>query len=103
MMDKICQFINNDFADPGEALRGLFTVAGGSIDLPAAAPGQYVRVIGSRFNDKAPPNADSIDITRTDYKDGSFVQYDRKKHEMRIKCVVKIFIDGKEIHLNEES
>ncbi len=51
MMDRICQFINNDFADPGEALRGLFTVAGGSIDLPAAAPGQYVRVIGSRFND----------------------------------------------------
>lgn len=60
-------------------------------------------VIGSRFNDKAPPNANSIDITRTDYKDGSFIQYDRKKNELRIKCVGKIFIDGEEIHLNEGS
>lgn len=59
-------------------------------------------VIGSRFNDKASPNASSIDITRTDYKDGSFIQYDRAKHELRINCVGKIFINGTEIHLNEE-
>ena len=58
-------------------------------------------VIGSRFNDKAPPNANSIDLVRTDYKDGSFVEYNRARHEMRIKCVGKLYIDAKEIRLNE--
>lgn len=57
-------------------------------------------VIGSRFNDKAPPNANSIDITRTDYKDGSFIEYNREEHTLRIKCIGEIYIDGTKIYLN---
>lgn len=57
-------------------------------------------VIGSRFHDKSEPNADNQDVTRIDFKDGSFMQYDRAKHEMRIKCVGNIYINGKNIYLN---
>lgn len=58
-------------------------------------------VIGSRFHDKSTPNANKQDITRIDFKDGTFLQYDRSKHELRVKCVGNIYINGKNIYLNE--
>lgn len=58
-------------------------------------------IIGSRYHDKSKPAANSQDIARIDFADGTFLQYDRKKHELRIKCEGKIFIDGAEIRLNE--
>ena len=58
-------------------------------------------IIGSRFHDKSTPNANKQDITRIDFKDGTFMQYDRAKHELRIKCVGNIYINGKNIYLNE--
>lgn len=42
-------------------------------------------IIGSRFHDNAPPNADSIDKTRLDFKDKTSIEYDRKKNTMSIK------------------
>lgn len=58
-------------------------------------------VIGSRYHDHSPPKVTSQDKARIDFKDGTFIEYDRAKHELRIKCVGKIFIDGTEIRLNE--
>lgn len=58
-------------------------------------------IIGSRFHDKSQPVESSQDISRLDFGDGTFIRYDRKTHELKIKCVGKIFIDGKEIHLND--
>lgn len=57
-------------------------------------------VVGSRFHDKCEPPEKNQDVSMVKFGDGSFIKYDRAKHEMRIKCVGKIYIDGKEIHLN---
>ena len=57
-------------------------------------------VIGSRFHDKIPPNAKSQDITRMDFKDGTFIQYDRRRHELLINCVGVVRINGEQIYLN---
>lgn len=43
-------------------------------------------IIGSRFHDKSLPNAKSQDITKIDFKDGTSIEYDRKKHSMKIQC-----------------
>lgn len=51
-------------------------------------------IIGSRFHDKAKPNANSIDKTRIDFADNSYVEYDRKSHTLKIKCSGKIIIDA---------
>lgn len=58
-------------------------------------------IIGSRFHDNSPPNANRQDISRIDFKDGTFIEYDRSKHELRIECVGEIFIKGKNIYLND--
>lgn len=58
-------------------------------------------IIGSRFHDKSTPNANSQDIAQIDFKDGTFMQYDRAKHELRVECVGNIYINGKNIYLNE--
>lgn len=51
-------------------------------------------IIGSRFHDKSTPNADSIDKTRMDFGDGTFIEYDRSTHELKIKCAGKITIEA---------
>ena len=51
-------------------------------------------IIGSRFNDKSVPNANSQDVTRLDFADKTFIEYDRKKHELRLKCKGKIIIEA---------
>lgn len=57
-------------------------------------------IIGSRFHDKIPPNASKQDITRMDFKDGTYIQYDRARHELQINCKGIIRINGKQIYLN---
>lgn len=58
-------------------------------------------IIGSRYHEHVKPPANSQDVTRTEFADGTFLQYDRSKHELRIECVGKIIINGSEIRLNE--
>lgn len=58
-------------------------------------------IIGSRFHAKSTPNADDQDITRTDFKDGTWIQYNRRTHELRIECVGNVVINAKNIYLNE--
>ena len=53
-------------------------------------------VIGSRFNDKSKPNANSQDVMRMDFNDDTFVEYNRKSHEMKIGCAGKVFIEAKD-------
>ena len=52
-------------------------------------------VIGSRFNDKSKPNANSQDVMRMDFNDDTFVEYNRKSHEMTINCAGKITFKSK--------
>lgn len=49
MLEQICAFIHNYFV--GGVYSGTFTVTGGVLELPHLVPGQYFRVVGSRFND----------------------------------------------------
>lgn len=58
-------------------------------------------VIGSRYHDKNLPPADSIDISRIRFDDGTTISYDRSKHELSINCVGKILINGSEVRINE--
>ena len=51
-------------------------------------------IIGSRFNDKSKPNANSQDVTRIDFADGSFVEYNRQSHELKLKSTGKITIEA---------
>ncbi|MBO4779891.1 MAG: phage baseplate assembly protein V [Selenomonadaceae bacterium] len=57
-------------------------------------------IIGSRFHDNSPPNANSQDKTRIDFADGTFIEYDRASHELNISCVGEIKIKGEKIYLN---
>lgn len=57
-------------------------------------------IIGARYDDKNPPAVNSQDITRMDFKDGTFIQFDRAKSELRIECKGDIIINGKRIFLN---
>ena len=53
-------------------------------------------VIGSRFNDKSKPNANSQDVMRMDFNDDTYVEYNRKKHELKIGCSGKVVIEAKD-------
>lgn len=58
-------------------------------------------VVGSLFNEKDKPNAKKQEITRTDFSDGTFIEYDLKSHTLKIECAGNIYIKGKKIYLNE--
>lgn len=58
-------------------------------------------VIGSRYHDKNEPPADSIDISRIRFADGTEITYDRASHVLSIDCVGKILINGSEVRINE--
>ena len=51
-------------------------------------------IIGSRFNDKSKPNANSQDVTRLDFKDGTFIEYNRDSHKMHVSCKGEIFAEA---------
>ena len=58
-------------------------------------------ILGSFFHDKSAPPVDNQDISMLKFEDGTKIFYDRRKHELRVECVGKIFINGSEVHLNE--
>lgn len=58
-------------------------------------------VIGSRYHDKNEPPAQDIDISKILFDDGTWIQYDRAKHELRIECVGNVVINAENIYLNE--
>ena len=49
MLEQICAFIHNFFYY--SRWSGVFTIEDGTIDLPKLMRGQYVRILGRRFND----------------------------------------------------
>lgn len=49
MLGDLCKELNNWFAK--EKQFGKFTIAGGSLNVSGAQEGQYIRIIGSVFND----------------------------------------------------
>lgn len=53
MLTELCHELNNYFLkDKGEDIHlGVYTIDGGSIDLPFIQEGQYFRIVGSVFND----------------------------------------------------
>lgn len=53
------------------------------VAAPSGELGNAV-VIGSLFQDSSPEPADSGDVTRTVYQDGTVVEYDRASHAMKI-------------------
>lgn len=57
-------------------------------------------VIGARYDDKVPPKVNSIDKTRMDFKDGSFIEFDRSTGDLRIECKGNIYLNGSKIYLN---
>ena len=57
-------------------------------------------VIGARYDDKVQPKVNSIDKTRIDFKDGSFIEFDRSTGDLKIECKGNIYINGKNIYLN---
>lgn len=58
-------------------------------------------VIGSRYHDKNEPPAQDIDISKILFDDGTWIQYDRAKHELRIEVVGNVVINAENIYLNE--
>lgn len=58
-------------------------------------------IIGSFYNDKNPPPAQSQDISLIKFSDGTEIKYDRLKHELSVNCVGNVKINGKRIDLNE--
>lgn len=60
--------------EPGEQV--LLVAPGG--DLNQAV------VVGSLYRDAYPPPADSADISRTEWKDGAALAYDRQMHHWRL-------------------
>ena len=57
-------------------------------------------IIGARYHDKATTKVSSQDVSRMDFADGTYIQYDRKRHELRIECAGNVVINGKKIFLN---
>ena len=57
-------------------------------------------IIGSIHNDKFPPKANSQDIFRLDFSDGSFFIFDRASGNLDINCTGNITVNGKNIYLN---
>ena len=57
-------------------------------------------IIGSYFNDVDTPNANSQDVSRIDFSDGTFIEYNRSSHKLSINCVGDIEIKGANIYLN---
>lgn len=57
--------------EPGEQV--LVVSPGGDTNLGV--------VMGSLYRDVHPAPGDSIEVSRTEYKDGAFLQYDRENHE----------------------
>ena len=51
MLDRICAHIHNYFTDEDDIREGIWTITGGTIELPFLTNGQYFRIVGSTLND----------------------------------------------------
>lgn len=54
MLTEICEYLHNFFCEDPDKVIGTITVRGGSISVPCGVlpqEGQYIRIIGSVFND----------------------------------------------------
>ena len=58
-------------------------------------------IIGSRYSDKCKTPAQNQNVSMIKFEDGTYLKYDRAKHELRINCVGKIYINGTQIRLND--
>lgn len=57
-------------------------------------------VLGSYFSDGAKPQVNDSDVRKISFSDGTFLEYNRKTHEMTIKCVGHLRINGKRVDIN---
>ena len=57
-------------------------------------------IIGSIYSDVNKPKANSQDICRLDFGDGSYFEFDRATGNLNIKCTGEITINGKNIYWN---
>ena len=57
-------------------------------------------VIGAFYDDKVKPKVSDINKSRIDFKDGSFIEFDRQSGNLTINCKGIIKINGKQIYLN---
>lgn len=57
-------------------------------------------IIGSYYNAQDKVKVNSQDKSRIDFSDGTFIEYDRASHQLKINCVGDIFVNGKTINLN---
>lgn len=57
-------------------------------------------IIGSYFSDPVPPQVNDADVHRIDFSDGSYIEHNRKTHEMTIKCAGNLNIIGAMVYIN---
>ena len=56
--------------------------------------------LGSYYSETDPPNANSQEVRRLDFGDGSYVQFDRATGNLDIRCTGNITINGKNVYIN---
>ena len=56
--------------------------------------------LGSYYSESDPPNANSQEVRRIDFGDGSYMQFDRATGSLDISCTGEIRVNGKMIYLN---
>lgn len=49
VLTEICEYLNNYFCE--KKITGKFTISGGSLSVEGLKSGQYIRIVGSTFND----------------------------------------------------
>lgn len=57
-------------------------------------------IIGARYSDKVQPAVDDINKTRLDFKDGTYLEYDRANHTLRVEVKGNVVINAERIDLN---
>ena len=77
--------------DVGESVLCLFS---------ENSDGECGFVIGSRYHEHETPKVNSQDKNRIDFEDGTFIEYDRKSHELVIHCVGNLKITAKRVDIN---
>ena len=58
-------------------------------------------ILGSLYSDEKKTPTDNQDVSMIRFEDGTTLSYDRNKHELNIKCVGDIKINGRNIYLND--
>jgi phage baseplate assembly protein V len=69
---------------------------------PSGDPAQGY-VLAGIFSEKFPPNAKDKNIYRQDFANGSYIRHDKKENTMHIRVEGDLWIDAKNIYLNDPS